>query len=234
MARKETPTRKIDKLVEERMKESGRIGVAESKKAGKKRKRFKFVRGKSGRLRAQLGKKRSDAPMPSGNTYRIRRGDTLSGIAKRLGTTVSKLMALNPYNPKTGKGIKDANKIRAGAMLNIRGTKPSVRQKAAKNVAEAMKENEEAGEKTENPADKTPKTSKTPKKQAGKTPKVETKRRGLSFPAGRGTVPQTAEERKRDVENRARISKEKGRGGASRSMLDRFKDMMRGRGSMLR
>ena len=145
MARKETPTRKMDKQVEERMKKSGRIGLAESKKAAKKPKRFKFVRGKSGRLRAQLGSKRSRAPMPSGNTYRIRRGDTLSGIAKRLGTTVRKLMALNPYNPKTGKGIKDPNKIRAGAMLNIRGTKPSVRSKAAKSFAKAMKKGEKLG-----------------------------------------------------------------------------------------
>ena len=138
MARKETPTRKMDKQVEERMKKSGRIGLAESKKAAKKPKRFKFVRGKSGRLRAQLGSKRSRAPMPSGNTYRIRRGDTLSGIAKRLGTTVSKLMALNPQ-------IKDKNKIRAGAMLNIRGTKPSVRSKAAQSFAKAMKKGEELG-----------------------------------------------------------------------------------------
>ena len=135
----ETPTRKIDRLVEERIKESGRIGLAESKKAAKKkRKRFKFVRGKSGRLRAQLGKKRSDAPMPSGNTYRIRRGDTLSGIAKRLGTTVSKLMALNPQ-------IKDKNKIRAGAKLNIRGTKPSMRSKAAKSFVKSMRKGEKIG-----------------------------------------------------------------------------------------
>jgi LysM repeat protein len=122
MARKETPTRKMDKQVEERLKESGRIGVAESKKAGKKRKRFKFARDKSGRLRAQLGKK--PGSKLSGSKYKIRRGDTLSGIAKRLGTTVKKLMAMNPQ-------IKDANKIRAGATINIRGTKPSVKSKAA-------------------------------------------------------------------------------------------------------
>ena len=232
MARKETPTRKIDKLVEERMKESGRIGVAESKKAGKKRKRFKMVRDKSGRLRVAFGKKRSRAPMPSGNTYRIRRGDTLSGIAKRLGTTVSKLMAMNPQ-------IKDKNKIRAGAMLNIRGTKPSARSKAAKSFVKAMKEGEKAGKEIKKSVDKKLETIEMPtetitvksktRKKAGKTPKVKTKGRGLSYPAGGGTQPRTREERERDIANRARISKEKGRGGASRSMLDRFKDMMRGR-----
>tara|TARA_R100000773_G_C4219928_1_gene118563 strand:+ start:52 stop:1146 length:1095 start_codon:yes stop_codon:yes gene_type:complete len=48
-------------------------------------------------------------------SYKIQKGDTLSGIAKKSGTTVAKLMALNP-------GLKDPNKIRAGAGLNL-GTK---------------------------------------------------------------------------------------------------------------
>jgi len=44
--------------------------------------------------------------------YKIKSGDTLSGIAKRRGTTVAKIMSMNP-------GIKDKNKIRAGAGLKL-------------------------------------------------------------------------------------------------------------------
>lgn len=44
--------------------------------------------------------------------YKIKRGDTLSGIAKRYGTTVSKLMKANPY-------IKNKNRIYAGKYLQI-------------------------------------------------------------------------------------------------------------------
>ena len=42
--------------------------------------------------------------------YKIKEGDTLSQLAKDNNTTVAKLMKLNP-------GIKDPNKIRAGAGL---------------------------------------------------------------------------------------------------------------------
>ena len=45
------------------------------------------------------------------STYKIKRGDTLGAIARRLGTTVKKLAELN--------GIKDPNKIRAGASLKL-------------------------------------------------------------------------------------------------------------------
>ena len=48
----------------------------------------------------------------SKGAYKIKKGDTLSGIAKREGTTVAELMRLN-------RGIKDKNKIRAGAGLNL-------------------------------------------------------------------------------------------------------------------
>jgi len=46
-------------------------------------------------------------------TYKIKSGDTLSKIAKRLGTTVAALMAANKNS------IKDKNKIRAGATLKL-------------------------------------------------------------------------------------------------------------------
>ena len=44
--------------------------------------------------------------------YRIAKGDTLGEIAKKYGTTVNKLMALNPQ-------IKDPNKIYAGDSIRI-------------------------------------------------------------------------------------------------------------------
>ena len=46
--------------------------------------------------------------------YTIRRGDTLSALARKHGTTVAELARLNK--------IKDPNKIRAGAALTIPGT----------------------------------------------------------------------------------------------------------------
>jgi len=48
---------------------------------------------------------------PTPNTYTVKSGDTLSGIATRFGTTVSKLQSLN--------GIKDANKIFVGQVLKL-------------------------------------------------------------------------------------------------------------------
>jgi len=50
------------------------------------------------------------------SAYRIRYGDTLSGIAQRYGTSVSSLMKANPQ-------IKNANLIYAGANLNIPGSR---------------------------------------------------------------------------------------------------------------
>ena len=44
--------------------------------------------------------------------YKIKKGDTLSAIAKKEGTTVSKLMSLNPQ-------IKDKNMIMSGVNLNL-------------------------------------------------------------------------------------------------------------------
>ena len=55
-------------------------------------------------------------------SYKIKKGDTLSAIAKREGTTVAKLMALNP-------GIKNKNNIRAGAGLNLASKKKTVKKK---------------------------------------------------------------------------------------------------------
>ena len=47
--------------------------------------------------------------------YKIKKNDTLSGIAKKYKTTVASIMRMNP-------GIKDKNKIRAGAGIRVGGT----------------------------------------------------------------------------------------------------------------
>ena len=47
-----------------------------------------------------------------GKSYTVKSGDTLSKIAKRFGTTVANIMALNPQ-------IADANKISAGQVIRI-------------------------------------------------------------------------------------------------------------------
>ncbi|MED4922135.1 GH25 family lysozyme [Weizmannia sp. CD-2023] len=47
-------------------------------------------------------------------TYKVKSGDTLSGIAKRYGTTVAKLQKLN--------GIKNANRIYVGQKIKISGS----------------------------------------------------------------------------------------------------------------
>lgn len=51
------------------------------------------------------------ATQPQTTTYTVKSGDTLSGIAKKYGTTVAKLQNLN--------GIKDANKIYVGQKITI-------------------------------------------------------------------------------------------------------------------
>jgi LysM repeat protein len=49
----------------------------------------------------------------STNTYTVKRGDTLSAIAKRYGTTVNTLASIN--------GIKNVNSLRIGQVLKIKG-----------------------------------------------------------------------------------------------------------------
>ena len=52
------------------------------------------------------------APAAARNSYAIKRGDTLSGIADRHGVSVDQLMAANP-------AIKDRNKISPGQSINL-------------------------------------------------------------------------------------------------------------------
>ena len=48
---------------------------------------------------------------PAARTYKVKRGDTLSGIAAEFGTTVAVLKELND--------IKDASKLRVGQVLDL-------------------------------------------------------------------------------------------------------------------
>ncbi len=54
---------------------------------------------------------------PSGTTYTVQSGDTLSGIASRLGTTYQRLAALN--------NIADPNIIHPGQVLQLTGSAPT-------------------------------------------------------------------------------------------------------------
>ena len=66
--------------------------------------------------------------------YKIKSGDTLSALAKKYKTTVASIMKMNP-------GIKDKNKIRAGAGIRIGGTyrTPDDKRKAERGRADIKK-----------------------------------------------------------------------------------------------
>lgn len=65
-------------------------------------------------------------------TYKIKSGDTLSGIAKKYGTTVSALMKSNSY-------IKNANLIYAGNKLTIPGSSSKSSSSSSKTTTNTTK-----------------------------------------------------------------------------------------------
>ena len=65
-------------------------------------------------VNARLGQPTS----PSGDTYTVVKGDTLSGIALKYGMNLTALLALNPK-------IIDPNRIYPGDVINVKGTAPS-------------------------------------------------------------------------------------------------------------
>ncbi|MHA6167855.1 N-acetylmuramoyl-L-alanine amidase [Bacillus mojavensis] len=61
-----------------------------------------------------ISKPSSSAPKASGGTYTVKKGDTLSAIAKEHGVSVATLQSLN--------GIKNPNLIKVGQVLNLTGS----------------------------------------------------------------------------------------------------------------
>ena len=57
---------------------------------------------------------------PSTRTYTVVKGDTMSGIARKLGTTLALLGAANPQ-------IKDLNRISVGQVINLPATTPTLK-----------------------------------------------------------------------------------------------------------
>ncbi|OLF86327.1 N-acetylmuramoyl-L-alanine amidase [Bacillus paralicheniformis] len=68
-------------------------------------------------LKALGGKSSSSASKPSGSTYTVKKGDTLSEIAVKTGVSMANLQSYN--------GIKNPNKIMVGQVLKLTGSSGS-------------------------------------------------------------------------------------------------------------
>ena len=66
-------------------------------------------------------------PIPGNGVYVVRAGDTLSRIAQKYGTTVGRLMALNP-------AIHNANLIYVGEQIHTAGNAPNANRAAPQNM----------------------------------------------------------------------------------------------------
>ena len=80
-------------------------------------------------LKALGGKSSSSASKPSGATYTVKKGDTLSAIAKANGVSVANLQSWN--------NIKDPNKISVGQVLKLKGASSPA---AARNRPDHLKD----------------------------------------------------------------------------------------------
>lgn len=93
--------------------------------------KYKRDRGRFAHKEGQSGHSPSRPPN-RGGSYAIKKGDTLSEIARAHGTTVAELMKANPQ-------IKNANLIYAGAKLNLPGGKKAAKKAPAKKAAATKK-----------------------------------------------------------------------------------------------
>lgn len=73
-----------------------------------------FTDGKPSKKKPSKPKESTSNKSTSGTTYKVKSGDTLSGIAQKFGTTVANLSKLN--------GISNPNKINVGQLLYVKGT----------------------------------------------------------------------------------------------------------------
>ncbi|MEC4002918.1 N-acetylmuramoyl-L-alanine amidase [Bacillus subtilis] len=72
----------------------------------------------------------SSAPKASGGTYTVKKGDTLSVIAKEHGVSVASLQSLN--------GIKNPNLIKVGQVLKLTGSSSSSTKPSSKKTSYAL------------------------------------------------------------------------------------------------
>jgi murein DD-endopeptidase MepM/ murein hydrolase activator NlpD len=135
-------------------------------------------------IAAADAQKARSAATPS---YKVKKGDTLSRIAKRQGTSVKDIMAANP-------NITDPNKIARGAKLNIPTGKRDDDEgipTPGRNLAEAWGFDMDLGKLNEGTSGRITKTTPLPRKQPPKAPKdkaASTSRQWTS------TVPQERED----------------------------------------
>ena len=140
--------------------------------------------------------------------YTIQKGDTLSGIAKKSGTTVAKLMSLNP-------GLKDPNKIRAGAGLNL-GTKGTQAPKTKTKVTDPRSDPRVARIFAK------PKTSKAQKQKQNRT----TVRPGRGTTGDRGNQKQTTNKKTTTPGLKGRKERRRGSRFATGGMAEYIRDLI--------
>ena len=162
---------------------------------------------KGDRFGAKSTKSKGVFPKTKG-AYTIQKGDTLSGIAKKSGTTVAKLMSLNP-------GLKDPNKIRAGAGLNL-GTKGTQAPKTKTKVTDPRSDPRVARIFTK------PKTSKAQKQKQNRT----TVRPGRGTTGDRGNQKQTTNKKTTTPGLQGRKERRRGSRFATGGMAEYIRDLI--------
>lgn len=95
--------------------------------------------------------------LANAETYTVQKGDTLSAIAKKNGTTVDEIVSKN--------GIQDANKISVGQNLTINETTEA---SATPTTTEAVAESAQSAESTQSESTQTTNTSLSSSEEAAK------------------------------------------------------------------
>lgn len=99
--------------------------------------------------------------LANAETYTVQKGDTLSAIAKKNGTTVDEIVSKN--------GIQDANKISVGQNLTINETtEETTEASATPTTTEAVAESAQSAESTQSESTQTTNTSLSSSEAAAK------------------------------------------------------------------